>query len=180
MKYVIFFWFFLSINSCRNCVPLTPFENQKAKDWVNPILAKNDTFITLKDTQKLILSSVFSIGKECVGGDECCSDFPITLLKYQFNSPIKDELFAMKSVGNNVEFVKSSGDAFSFIDVKLDTLINWKLSEVSIILSKTIINNKNFDKLIINYVNSNFKNIVFIKDIGITSFEYYGNIWMKK
>lgn len=176
-----------------NCTPPEAFINQVAIDWLNPY-SSGTYLIENVDTENKIhiqtISRDYKESQECIGGDECCSNFTVHLASFSLFNGLSggENLIRVKALQDYVLFsvVGTEFDSELLLgryDVKTKTLVS-TLSGVNLEISDIIIAGNVKSQLISIFVESQptipFKELSFVRDIGVTSFiDTEDIVWVK-
>lgn len=173
-----------------DCESPKPFLNESTKDWVSPFQSQDWKFTTSDSFPKeQIIFRQYSQGLECIGGDECCINYPVHVTKYLFDTyEKKDVLLSTKAIKNVVEFTSnyaySSGTQIATYDVNTGKFS--KSNAIDLVESDTVIGGLSYHKVTFQKIDTtkiriSFNNIEFVKGIGILSFtDTLGQVWTRE
>lgn len=167
------------------CSPPKSFIDPNAIEWHEPKENESLLFVN-QSNDSLIVEKDFYQGAGCVGGDECCADFPNynSTWRHTFGSI---ELLNLYSLMNSVTFrSKSDGyptDVFIY-EINPSSYTTNASDDYEVVVSDTVLNNIEQKKLLILRKGSGtatFNRLVFVKSIGIIEFtDTQNDIWKRR
>src|SRR5690242_12765422 len=89
------------------CKPDEPYLVEATKDWIAPLQSEDIVFVRqdMPSEEQTLIKNYYE-GADCVGGDECCSNFPIHEANLSFDAKRDNtSLFYTKAIAEQVEFL---------------------------------------------------------------------------
>jgi hypothetical protein len=172
------------------CKPSEPFLAEETKDWIVPFLSENQKFITTGSSSvEQQVNRVYQEGSECIGGDECCTNYPTHTASFFFGAFQDMTLLYIKAIQNEVHF-SSEQDGFppdTFI-ASFDVITGkfLKSAAVNLLETDTVINGSKHLKVIFQKIDPTknkilFKRLEFVKGVGVTGYiDTSGEVWKKE
>jgi hypothetical protein len=174
-----------------NCNPDEPYLVESTKDWIVPFSSEDQKFTTSDPApQEQTIKRTYQEGTECVGGDECCTDYPTHTISFLLSSLSSvDLLLSARAIKDEVEF--SAGrdhplDPYIFASFNVTTEKFTKAPSMNLSEGDTLINGTKYSKLVFKNIDPEknkvfFTSLEFVKGIGVTAYtDMSGQIWRKK
>lgn len=190
---------FIFLSSCCiftskdcDCKTSKPFLIEGTKEWIN--FSTDQITFSRADSlniQKIVQRKYYG-GDECIGGDECCTNYPYHsstyFLPYHSNS-----FLYVKAIKNYVEFSVDT-EKFNqglgvtgeiFLEINVDNNVLSTASLVNVFENDTLINGQIFKKLYCQNKETShytifFKDIEYLKGLGLVAFtDTFGVKWIK-
>jgi hypothetical protein len=173
------------------CKHSKPYLAESSKEWIFPFKSEELIFVNSDSiTLELSIFKDFRQGEECIGGDECCTDYPTLIAEYTFGiNDRRNVLVTTTALKNNVTFnSKKSSSSFEYNLGRYDVNTNKfsKPDNINILQEDTIVNDLKLQKVTFIKTDTTeseilIKSIVFIKGIGVIAFtDTSGITWNKK
>jgi hypothetical protein len=173
------------------CKTSDPFLTESTKDWIVPFLSEDQKFTaTDLSHREQKITREYQEGAECVGGDECCTNYPIHTTSFLLDTNSKDKaLLHMKAIKSEVAFSSQQGGFPPDIYLASFDVNTGKFSKsdaVNLVETDTIINGSKYLKVIFQKVDPTknrilFKSLEFVKGIGVTAYtDPSGQVWKKE
>ena len=172
------------------CKPSKPFLAESTKEWIIPFVSENQLFTTKSsssDEQRV--NRVYQEGTECIGGDECCTNYPTHTTTFFFGAFQDKTLLYTKAIQNEVDF-SSEQDGFpsdTFIaSFDVTTGKFSKSAAVNLFETDTVINGSKHLKVIFQKIDPTknkilFTRLEFVKGVGVTGYtDASGQVWKKE
>lgn len=171
-----------------HCNPPDPFLVETTKDWIVPFSSGEYLFETsgLPVAEQTVYRE-YKEGVECIGGDECCSAFPIHRTDFSIVSQGQGKtLLNTKAIENRVEFFVESTSYNSIASLNVNSGVLSLPDYISSIESDTVVNGVSMKKITFQKADPAkseilFDQLEFVKGIGIVSYtDTSGRVWRKK
>lgn len=150
------------------CKPSKPFIAESTKEWIIPFVSENQLFTTKSSSSDEQRGNrVYQEGTECIGGDECCTNYPTHTTTFFFGAfQDKKTLLYTKAIQNEVDF-SSEQDGFpsdTFItSFDVTTGKFSKSAAVNLFETDTVINGSKHLKVIFQKIDPTKNKILFTR-----------------
>ncbi|MEQ9375881.1 MAG: hypothetical protein RIG68_11920 [Imperialibacter sp.] len=190
MKHVIILLLAVSSSCCLVssgdcfCNPEDPFVNDLTIEWIEPLESSTVTFTSFDEGDRELYKE-YKTGTECVGGDECCSDFTVHIAGWYVRAINEtNKILEVKSLGDGVYFLTNrpnSSLAESIGEFNVATNELYSFEDFELIKTDTTINKTLQIKVEITNLTSSttkFQKLTYVTNLGIVQFTDLDNrIW---
>lgn len=190
LSFVVMLFSSCCVYSSRDCHcdPPDPFLAESTKDWIVPFSSGEYLFETsgLPVSEQTVYRE-YKEGSECVGGDECCSAFPIHTTDFSIvNLGVKQPLLNTKAIENYVRFFVEYHRYTGIATLNVDNGSFTTPDYISLIEADTLINGVSTPKIIFYKTDPTkneilFDQLEFVKGVGVVRYtDTAGRVWTKK